>query len=65
MTQVFYWLCPLFWAGANKVITMEMLGGWLKADPSDSLTNDRVQCNAAGQVVLKRKTAWRDGTMPQ
>ncbi len=24
--------------------------------------NDRVQCNAAGQVVLKRKTAWRDGT---
>ena len=27
-----------------------------------ALVNDRVQCNAAGQVVLKLKTAWRDGT---
>jgi Putative transposase len=27
-----------------------------------ALANDRVQCNAAGQVMLKRKTAWRDGT---
>ncbi|NDH53127.1 MAG: hypothetical protein EBY24_14290, partial [Betaproteobacteria bacterium] len=27
-----------------------------------ALANDRVQCNAAGQVVLKLKTAWRDGT---
>ena len=26
-----------------------------------ALANDRVQCNAAGQVVLKLKTAWRDG----
>ena len=27
-----------------------------------ALANERVQCNAAGQVVLKLKTAWRDGT---
>ena len=27
-----------------------------------ALANDRVQCNAAGQVVLKLKTPWRDGT---
>ena len=27
-----------------------------------SLANERVQTNAAGQVVLKLKTAWRDGT---
>lgn len=27
-----------------------------------ALANDRVQCNAAGQVVLKLNTAWRDGT---
>ena len=27
-----------------------------------ALANDRVQTNAAGQVVLKLKTAWRDGT---
>jgi len=26
------------------------------------LANERVQCNAAGQVVLKLETAWRDGT---
>ena len=26
------------------------------------LANERVQCNGAGQVVLKLKTAWRDGT---
>ena len=25
-------------------------------------TEERVQCNAAGQVVLKLKTAWHDGT---
>ena len=25
-------------------------------------SNERVQCNAAGQVVLKRKRPWRDGT---
>ena len=28
-----------------------------------ALANERVQCNAAGQVVLTLKTAWRDGTM--
>ena len=27
-----------------------------------ALANERVQCNSAGQVVLKLKTAWRDGT---
>jgi hypothetical protein len=27
-----------------------------------ALANDRVRRNAAGQVVRKRKTAWRDGT---
>jgi len=26
------------------------------------LANERVQCNAAGQVVLKLKTPWHDGT---
>ena len=27
-----------------------------------ALANERVPTNAAGQVVLKLKTAWRDGT---
>ena len=27
-----------------------------------ALANERVQTNAAGQVVLKHKTSWRDGT---
>jgi len=27
-----------------------------------ALANERVQCNAAGQVVLELKTPWRDGT---
>ena len=27
-----------------------------------ALANERVQTNAAGQAVLKLKTAWRDGT---
>jgi len=27
-----------------------------------ALANERVQSNAAGQVMLKRKTPWRDGT---
>ena len=27
-----------------------------------ALANERVQCNAAGQFVLKLKTPWRDGT---
>ena len=29
-----------------------------------ALANDRVQINAAGQLVLKLKTSWRDGTTP-
>ena len=27
-----------------------------------ALANERVQCRAAGQVVLRLKTPWRDGT---
>ena len=27
-----------------------------------ALANERVQCNSAGQVVLRLKTPWRDGT---
>lgn len=27
-----------------------------------ALANERVRCNAAGQVVVKQKTAWRDAT---
>ncbi len=27
-----------------------------------ALANERVQCNAAGQVMLKLKTPWHDGT---
>ena len=30
--------------------------------PPPALANERVQSNATGQVVLKLKTAWRDGT---
>ena len=30
-----------------------------------ALANDRVRCNAAGQVELKLKTPWRDGTTHQ
>ena len=30
--------------------------------PGSALANERVQTNAAGQVVLKRETPWRDGT---
>jgi len=30
-----------------------------------ALANERVQTNAAGQVVLKLKTPWRDGTTNQ
>ena len=30
--------------------------------PGSALAGERVQTNAAGQVVLKLKTPWRDGT---
>ena len=30
-----------------------------------ALANERVQCNAAEQVVLTLKTPWRDGTTHQ
>ena len=29
---------------------------------AEGAINERVQTNAAGQVMLKLKTAWRDGT---
>ena len=29
--------------------------------PGSALANGRVQCYAAGRVVLKLKTPWRDG----
>ena len=29
-----------------------------------AIANERVRCNAAGQVVLTLKTPWRDGTTP-
>ena len=31
--------------------------------PGSGLANERVQTKSAGQVVLKLKTPWRDGTM--
>jgi Putative transposase len=37
----------------------------LRYNPRPALANDRVQINAAGQVKLKRKTPWRDGTTHQ
>ena len=36
--------------------------GRLGRERGPALANERVQTNAAGQVVLKLKTAWRDGT---
>jgi len=30
-----------------------------------ALADERVQCNAAGQVMLKLNTPWHDGTRPQ
>ncbi len=47
-------------AGQRK--TLERLCRYI-ARPA--LANDRVQVNAAGQVELKLKTPWRDGTTHQ
>jgi len=45
--------------GANDRQALEQLCRYI-ARPA--LANERVQTNAAGQVVLKLETAWRDGT---
>ena len=44
---------------ANERKALEQLCRYLTRP---ALANERVQTNAAGQVVLKLKTAWRDGT---
>ena len=48
--------------GANERKSLEQLCRYI-ARPA--LANERVQCNTAGQVVLKLKTPWRDGTTHQ
>ena len=45
--------------GADERNRLERL---CRAITRPALANERVQCNAAGQVVLKLKTAWRNGT---
>ena len=45
--------------GAEDRQTLEQLCRYITRP---ALANERVQCNAAGQVVLKLKTPWRDGT---
>ena len=45
--------------GADERQALEQLSRYITRP---ALANERVQCNAAGQVVLKLKTAWRDGT---
>ena len=45
--------------GANERKSLEQL---CRDITRPALANERVQCNAAGQVVLKLKTAWHDGT---
>ena len=44
--------------GANDRQGLEQLCRYITRP---ALANERVQCNAAGQVVLKLKTPWRDG----
>ncbi len=48
--------------GAGQRKTLERLYRYITRP---TLANDRVQCNAAGQVELKLKTPWRDGTTHQ
>ena len=45
--------------GADERKSLEQLCRYITRR---ALANERVQCNAAGQVVLKLKTRWRDGT---
>ena len=48
--------------GADERQALEQLCRYITRP---ALANERVQCNAAGQVVLKLKTPWRDGTTHQ
>ncbi len=48
--------------GAEQRRTLERLCRYINRP---ALANDRVQINAAGQVELKLKTPWRDGTTHQ
>jgi hypothetical protein len=48
--------------GADDRQALEQLCGYITRP---ALANERVQTNAVGQVVLKLKTAWRDGTTHQ
>ncbi len=45
--------------GADERQALEQLCRYITRP---ALANERVQCNAAGQVVLKLKTPWRGGT---
>ena len=45
--------------GAEDRQALEQLCGYITRP---ALANERVQTNAAGQLVLKLKTPWRDGT---
>jgi hypothetical protein len=45
--------------GADERRSLEQLCRYITRP---ALANKRMQCNAAGQVVLKLKTLWRDGT---
>ena len=40
----------------------QSLEQWCRYITRPALADERVQCNPAGEVVLKLKTAWRDGT---
>ena len=46
--------------GADDRLALERLCRYITRP---ALANERARTNAAGQVVLKLKTAWRDGTM--
>ena len=45
--------------GADERHALEQLCRYITRP---ALANERVQCNTAGQVALKLKTPWRDGT---
>jgi hypothetical protein len=45
--------------GSDKRQVIEQLCRYITRP---ALANERVRCNRAGQVLLKLKTVWRDGT---
>ena len=59
--------------GYVRTETQGALRGWAEKDPGAAMplhypastSHDRVQMNASGQVELKLKTPWRDGTTHQ